>query len=116
MLRHAARSRPIHEDPIVDLARAVSDKGLAIDVLKPLVPLKLDAPACDLEELLDRIDYRRRNEAEVLQAIGPLCRAVKETPCAATDARDWIMGQLRPIALGNVPLRTLASAVEEALQ
>ena len=116
VLRHAARSRPIHEDRIVDLARAVSDKGLAVDILKPLVPLKLDAPACDLEELLDRIDYRRRNEAEVLQAIGPLCRAVKETPCAATDARDWIMGQLRPIALGNVPLRTLASAVEEALQ
>ncbi len=113
VLRHADRSHPIDEDRIVDLVRAVSDRGLTIDILKPLVPAALAEPSSDLERLLDRVGYRRCDEADVLQEIGPLRKAVDKT---GGDARDWIMGQLRPIALGNVPLRAVASAVEEALQ
>ena len=116
VLRHASRTRPIDGDRVVDVARAVCGRGLAIDVLKSLIPQALDDATSGLDRLLERIGYRPCSKEEVLAAIDPLCEQCATDGLAATDRRNWIMGQLRPTALGNVPLRDLASAVEEALR
>jgi len=116
VLRRVVRTRPIDEDRIVDLARAVSKKGLSIDILKPLVPAALADPASDLERLLERIGYRPHTKADIEAAIERLRRKLDGSGLAPDDARNWMMGRLRAIALGNVPLRDVAVAVEEALR
>jgi glutamyl-tRNA(Gln) amidotransferase subunit E len=115
-LRRASRTCPIDENRIVGVVRAACDRGLVADVLGPLVPAALDQPRADLDRLLDRIGYRPSAEADILAAIDPLRKQSDGDGLSATDRRDWIMGRLRPIALGNVPLRDLASTVEEALR
>jgi len=117
-LRHVPRTGRIDEERIVDLARAVSEKKLSIGILKPLVPAALADPASDLEGLPERIDYRRpHTEANIEAAIERLRRELDGSGLASDDARNWMMGRLRPIALGNVPLRDVAVAVvEEALR
>ena len=116
VLRHAARTCPLDSDRVVDIARGLSERGLAIDLLQPLTPLALGEPAADLDWLLDRMGYRPYSREEVLAAIEPLCKQCEGSGSSETDRRDWIMGQLRAIALGNVPLRDLATAVEEVLR
>jgi len=116
VLRHASRTLPVDEDRVIDVARAISDRGLALDILKPLISVALAAPTASLDRLLGQIGYRPSAEADVLAAIEPLCEQFEGDRLSEADRRDWVMGQLRPIALGNVPLRSLASAVEEALR
>ena len=116
VLRHAARAYPLDSDRVVDIARGISERGLAVDLLRPLTPLALGEPAADLDWLLDRMGYRPYSREEVLAAIEPLCKQCEGSGSSETDRRDWIMGQLRAIALGNVPLRDLATAVEEVLR
>ena len=116
MLRRVVRTHPIDEDRIVDLARTVSEKGLSIDILKPLVPAALADPASDVERLLERIGYRPHTKADVEAAIERLRRELDGSGLAPDDARNWMMGWLRAIALGNVPLRDVAVEVEEALR
>jgi glutamyl-tRNA(Gln) amidotransferase subunit E len=116
VLRHASRTLPVDEERIVGLARAISDRRLALDILKPLIPIALDEPTADLDRLLDRLGYRPSSEEDVLAAIEPLRGQFEGDGSSEKDQRDWIMGRLRPIALGNIPLCELASAVEEALR
>lgn len=115
-LRPAERFGPIDEDRIVDLAHAVSDKGLSFDILKPLVPAALAEPEADLDRLLERIGYRPHTKADIEAAIERLRRKLDGSGLALDDARNWMMGRLRPLALGNVPLRDVAIAVEEAIR
>jgi glutamyl-tRNA(Gln) amidotransferase subunit E len=96
--------------------RAISDRGLALDILKPLIPVALAEPTAELGRLLERIGYRPSAEEDVLAAIEPLREQFERDGLSEIDQRNWIMGRLRPIALGNVPLCELASAVEEALR
>ena len=116
VLRHASRTLPVDENRIVGLVGEISDRGLAADILKPLIPVALAAPTASLDELLERIGYRPCLKGEVLAAIDPLREQSEEDGPTETARRNWIMGRLRPIALGNVPLSDLASAVEEVLR
>ena len=90
--------------------------GLTCEILKPLIPVALAEPTADLDRLLKRIGYKPSAEEDVLAAIEPLREQSEEDGASGSGQRNWIMGRLRPIALGNVPLRDLASAVEEVLR
>jgi len=116
VLRHTSRTLPVDEDRIVRLARAVFDRRLALDILKPLIPVALAEPTANLDRLLERIGYRPSAKEDVLAAIAPLREQFQKDGLPEINQRNWIMGRLRPIALGNVPLRDLASVVEEVLR
>ncbi len=113
-LRHASRTDRIHVDRVVRLARDVRDRGLAADILKPLLPLALREPTTDLDRLLETIGYRPSATEEVVAKIGAMGEDCQDAPPSAR--RDRIMGALRRRALGNVPLSELAAAVEEVLR
>ena len=110
-LRRAARTVPIDAKRVLDVVRAARNRGLADDVLRPLLPAALAEPSSDLDRLLVRIGYRAASpgnvEAEMERLMATVSRAED-----AVDARNRIVGALRPIALGNVPLREVASAVD----
>jgi len=115
-LRHASRTAPVDERPVFNVVRAVRDRGLTDDILESLLPLALGDPTASLDRLLERIGYRPHARREIESAIDSLRRELDGTGLAPADARDWIMGRLRPIALGNVPLQQVATAVEKELR
>jgi len=117
LVGHALRrAGPIDEDRIVGIARSARARGLTDDVLKMLLRPALFDPTADLDRLLGRIGCRPHTKAEVGAAIEPLRSQLDGSDLAPVDARNWMMGRLRAIALGNVPLRDVAVAVEEALR
>jgi len=114
-LRRAARTVSIDAKRVLDVVRAAHSRGLADDVLRPLVPAALAEPSSDLDRLLIRIGYRAASPGDIEAEMERLLATVDDAEDPA-DARDRIVGALRPIALGNVPLRDVASAVAERIE
>ena len=115
-VRHAARAFPIDVDRIIDTVCAARERGLADDVLRPLLPLALADPTAALDRLLERIEHHENSKQAIDVAIEKLRQEVAGSGLSGADARNWAMGQLRPIALGNMPLRDVAIRLEEALR
>ena len=115
-VRHAARAFPIDEDRIIDTVCAARERALADDILRPLLPVALAEPSADLDRLLERIGHHESSEETIEVAIEKLQQELAGSGLSAADARNWAMGRLRPIALGNMPLRDVAERLEEALR
>ncbi|MFC2082615.1 Glu-tRNA(Gln) amidotransferase subunit GatE [Candidatus Bipolaricaulota bacterium] len=114
-LRHVCGDEPGTIEWILDLVDEVSRRNLQADILKPLLMQAFADPQANLDELLARAGYSPQSESDLLDNIPDLL-ARFETRSRRTSAqakRDWIMGQLRPEALGNVSLAELAMTVEK---
>ncbi|MFC2095390.1 Glu-tRNA(Gln) amidotransferase subunit GatE [Candidatus Bipolaricaulota bacterium] len=114
-LRHVCGDQPGTIEWILDLVDEVSRRNLQADILKPLLMQAFADPQANLDELLARAGYSPQSESDLLDKIPDLL-ARFETRSRRTSAqakRDWIMGQLRPEALGNVSLAELAMTVEK---
>ncbi|MGD9676562.1 MAG: Glu-tRNA(Gln) amidotransferase subunit GatE [Candidatus Bipolaricaulia bacterium] len=111
-VRHAMGDREIDTDRVRWAVGEAMRRGLTPDVLPILVPFALAEPACSFAELLERAQYRRASEEDVRAEIR---REVKRTDVRRPEAlHRVIMGHVRSIAWGNVPLAQVAAWVEEA--
>jgi len=111
-VRHAMGDREIDTDRVRWAVREAMRRGLTPDVLSILVPFALAEPACSFAELLERAQYRRASAEDVRAEIR---REVKRTDVRRPEAlHRLIMGRVRSIAWGNVPLAQVAAWVEEA--
>ena len=99
---------------LVDLFGFVIQKKLALDILKPLLDAVYENGKISFEDALKSIGYRKNPKEKILSEIPNLKKKFQEI--GLVDDRDaeaaWIMGQLRPMALGNMGLRELWEAVE----
>jgi glutamyl-tRNA(Gln) amidotransferase subunit E len=98
----------------ITLLAYARERGLERDILKVMVPSALMKPQRSFEKILDDIDYHPIPEEELIARI-PELREVFErrrTTDRPFACRDWVMGQLRPLALGNIRLAKLAQAIE----
>jgi len=114
VLRNACKGSPLAPDRVTWLVREVDSRGFAPDILKALIPLAVDDVDAPFDDLLARAGYEKHSVEDIVGRIAGLQEECAHLP--STDRRDWIMGQLRPLALGNLPLRRLAEQVEEALR
>ncbi len=109
------RRTKIDRERLYQLFAFVHERKLDREILKELLPMMIASPAVNPEAALGRIGYRPRTVDEVLASIPALFgRFRRHKRSKAPDAAiQWIMGQLRPSALGNVPFDTLRAKVEK---
>ncbi|MDD5219872.1 MAG: Glu-tRNA(Gln) amidotransferase subunit GatE [Candidatus Bipolaricaulis sp.] len=111
-VRHAMGDREIDADRVRWAVREAIESHLTPDALPAIVPLALQEPACSFEGLLERAQYRRASEKDVRAEIR---REVRRPDVRCPEAlHRVIMGRVRSIAWGNVPLAEVAAWVEEA--
>ncbi|MDD5646940.1 MAG: Glu-tRNA(Gln) amidotransferase subunit GatE [Candidatus Bipolaricaulis sp.] len=111
-VRHAMGDREIDADRVRWAVREAIESHLTPDALPAIVPLALQQPACSFEGLLERAQYRRASEQDVRAEIR---REVRRPDVRRPEAfHRVIMGRVRSIAWGNVPLAEVAAWVEEA--
>jgi len=98
----------------IALLSYVREHSLDRDILKVMAPSALLEPQRSFEKILDDIDHRPISEEELIARIPELREAFerRRTTDRPFASRDWIMGQLRPLALGNIRLAKLAQAIE----
>lgn len=87
---------------------------LALDML----PVIYQYPQMDFESVLTSMGFKRTKPDEVLSRI-PFLREKFRTIRRSSELRDevdWIMGQLRKVALGNLPLAELKRTIQARIE
>ncbi|MEA1870911.1 MAG: Glu-tRNA(Gln) amidotransferase GatDE subunit E, partial [Candidatus Bipolaricaulota bacterium] len=103
-----------NSERFIALLSYAREHGLDRDILKVMAPAALMEPRRSLEKILNDIDHRTIPEEEIVARIPKLREAFerRRTSDRPFACRDWIMGELRPLALGNIRLAKLAQAIE----
>jgi len=88
-------------------------KKLRKDILKSMLPVVYQYPKMDFESVLTTIGYQTVEEEEILENIPVLIDKFYEiSKFKDPDACVlWVMGQLRPMAQGNMDLKELRDKV-----
>jgi glutamyl-tRNA(Gln) amidotransferase subunit E len=84
------------------------------EILKSLLPRVYRYPDGDFDAILKTIEFRRATEKEILAHIRGLKEKFEEIAPAKekTAMALWVMGQLRPLALGNMDLAKLRNHID----
>jgi glutamyl-tRNA(Gln) amidotransferase subunit E len=114
-LRAISGDRPGDGEWILALAGEIRQRGLRMELLKTLLPAAFAHPQADFDKLLDLTGYTAASESEILEEIPDLLTAFSQRRRRdpAHAQRNWVMGRLRPHALGNVSLADLAARIVE---
>lgn len=91
------------------------EQGLVRDILGEMLPVVYEHPSMDFPSVLESLRFARQKRDAVLGFI-PLLRRKFDRIRTSSDAGAgprWIMGELRKMAVGNVPLAELAAVVRE---
>ncbi len=91
------------------LLRKLRDRGYDRELIKPMLPVLYEHPKMDFDSILTSIGFREMPEEEVLSNLAFLrekYRSIRHSPGEEAET-NWLMGQLRSLALGNMELKTL---------
>ncbi len=95
-------------------------EGLSIEreLAREMLPELFRHPNMEFESILSEVGYQKKTDEQVCSFIPILQNKYSEIGrTKSSEARiNWIMGQLRPAALGNMPLSILRNKVEEGHQ
>ncbi|MFZ5979550.1 MAG: Glu-tRNA(Gln) amidotransferase GatDE subunit E, partial [Candidatus Zixiibacteriota bacterium] len=102
---------------IYGLFKFIKDKKLDREITKKMLPVLYDHPNMEFDSILTTIDYKKQTLEQILSYLPVLkdkfCQ-IKTSPLPTADL-DWIMGNLRKLALGNVPLKDLKVRIEKEI-
>jgi len=110
-------ARPLEQEKIYDLFAFVQKNKLEKNILKVMLPVYTQNKNQDFNTVLKNTGYQNLSQAEILSRISTLKTKYQQltpTPNPAGES-DWIMGQLRPLALGNIDLRQLRETIDGGL-
>jgi glutamyl-tRNA(Gln) amidotransferase subunit E len=99
------------------LFKFIHSRGLEKTIAKNMLPELYAHPKMVFESVLTTIGYSEISKADILSNIPALRKKFAEIR-KSSDARaerDWIMGHLRYLALGNIPLNELSDCIEEEI-
>ncbi len=94
---------------VYELFKFIRKKKLKRDIIKSMLPIVYQHPESDFDSVLKILKYRNKSEKEILSILPALNDKFNNIKTSkAPGARErWLMGQLRPVALGNIELNTL---------
>lgn len=89
------------------------EKEIAVNML----PHLYEHPKMDFDSILDTIGFSKNGEKELTAKIPFLVKKFEEIKINGgnENARDWIMGELRKKAIGNLSLTKLSREVEKSI-
>ncbi len=96
---------------LYDLFGFVREQKLDHEIIKVMLPVVFQHPNMDFESVLTTVNFKRLGREEILAPLPILKEKFKKTgtskdPAAATR---WIVGNLRKLALGNMPMREVTA-------
>jgi glutamyl-tRNA(Gln) amidotransferase subunit E len=98
---------------IYDLFKFLQDENLDMELADYMLPVIYEHPKMDFESVLTVINFKRVPEEEILARIPFLKDKFAETRRSdeKKDETDWIMGELRMLARGNMSMNALYNHV-----
>lgn len=96
------------------LLKYLNEQGLEYELARKMLPVLYQYPKMDFESVLTSIRFKRISQQEIYSHIPFLKKKFAEISAksVAKQEVDWIMGQLRKMAIGNVSLKVLAGQIK----
>ncbi|MEA3477632.1 MAG: Glu-tRNA(Gln) amidotransferase subunit GatE [Bacteroidota bacterium] len=100
---------------IYALFRYLKKENLDIELAAKMLPVLYEHPKMDFPSVLTVIKYKELPKEEVISHIPFLKKKFKQVGISDNkqDETDWIMGELRPLALGNLSMKELSDTVHK---
>jgi glutamyl-tRNA(Gln) amidotransferase subunit E len=110
---HYTKAKEFSYGSIYDMFKYLLDEQLDTGLAEYMLPVVYEHPKMDFESVLTVINFKRVPENEILARIPFLREKFRETRRSdeKKDETDWIMGQLRTIARGNMNMKALYDQV-----
>jgi len=102
---------------IYALIKYLQDLGLTFDLIPVMLEELYTHPKMVFESILTTVGFKKKSEQEILAGLPVLSAKFDEIRTSPSENAkvDWIMGRLRPLALGNMNLSELRSRVEKEI-
>lgn len=99
---------------VYDMFEFIKKQNLQIEIARDMLPVVFSNPQMDFDSVLTIIHFKKRNKEKLIAPIGFLKEKYRETGKKQTNEAqtDWVMGQLRKQAVGNINLKELRDEVE----
>jgi len=95
---------------LFNLFKFLRDRNLRPELAEYMIPIIFEHPKMDFESVLESIHFKKASEEDILSLVPFLRKKFRETARVATEENEinWIMGELRKKAVGNMVLGKLA--------
>jgi len=97
------------------LLKFLLENGIVLEIAKKMIPVIYRYPKMDFESVLTTIQFKKVPQRTILEQIVFLKKKFKGIRTSEKEEAkvNWIMGELRKAALGNIPLAELRKRIEE---
>jgi glutamyl-tRNA(Gln) amidotransferase subunit E len=106
---HYKRGRDFDYHIVYGLFKFVKERKLESNILYPMLPMIYEQPQMEFESVLSDIRYKAHSKEEILAPVDFLREKYREIGKKQTPEAEanWIMGELRHRAMGNMPYNVL---------
>jgi glutamyl-tRNA(Gln) amidotransferase subunit E len=114
---HYSPSAKFNYSVIYELFKFIKQEKLDLEIINKIFPVIYEHPKMEFESVLTTLRFKRFSKEDILNKI-PFLKEKFEKIRMSPDkevAVNWIMGQLRATATGNIPMNELAADVRKAL-
>ncbi len=108
------RSINFQYDHIYNLLENIKKRKLEKEIIFKMLPVVYEDPEKDFESILSSINYKEISEKELAENLAFLQKQYENIGYSNNNGArsNWLMGQLRFIAIGNFPLTKLKEMVK----
>ena len=106
---HYTPAEAFNHELIYSMFKYLRDENLDMELAHYMLPVIFEYPKMDFDSVLTVINFKKVPENEILARI-PFLRDKFDETCRSEkkkDKTDWIMGELRKIARGNMSMKAL---------
>ncbi|MGE5424535.1 MAG: hypothetical protein ACM3N9_04175, partial [Syntrophothermus sp.] len=98
---------------LFDLFKFLKDNNLQFDLLRLMLPILYEHPKMDFESVLNSMKFKKIPEKEILSNVPFLKEKFASIRRSqdSKDEHDWIMGQLKTMATGNISPTVLSKHI-----
>jgi glutamyl-tRNA(Gln) amidotransferase subunit E len=101
-------------EQIFDMFQFLKSNGIDFAIARQILPHLFEHPKMDFESILTILNFKKIEKRDIISKIQYLKDKYEATRRShePRDKQNWIMGQLRKIAVGNINLKELADSLE----
>jgi len=104
----------LYQKKIYKLFACLKKKNLNFRLAKEMLPVILVYPKMDFESILNEMKFKKVKPSEVVDKIAVLNEKFKEEAKSSNEMNriNWVMGQLRNLAIGNIDMKVLSEEIK----
>ena len=113
---HYKRAANFNYKMIYGLFKYMRDNDLKFDIANEMMKLLYEHPKMQFDSVLTTIKFKKVKRTQIIDQIHFLFEKFKQIGINQNEknAQNWVMGQLRKLALGNIALADLRNEVSKA--